>query len=277
MAYAYSPAGSGSFNSAVEIDGRTPETSPQVVIDSSGSAWVSWSDSYGYGPTPGDQVARLSATQLASGANASSQGDPVSVSTLGHTGAAGRVAMATSAGGGVVAAWAAPLPADPFSDDIEVAYVGPGQSTFGPAKPLPGSGGGASDPAVAMNDAGGAVVAWDKCPQQSATVLCNSQGHTAVEVESATASQLAGAGGPTFSAAQSLAPANQGGDLGVDSLDRYGEFASSVAVNDNEVAVAWEDADGSFVVDGAVEPLNDLGGGTPELGRTGRYSRGRQH
>ncbi len=264
VAYAYSPAGSGSFNSPVQIDGRTPEASPRVVFDSSGNAWVSWSDSYGYGPTPGDQVARLSATQLASGAQASSQGDPVSVSTLGGSGAVGRVAMATSAGGGVVAAWAAPVAGDPFSDDIEVAYAAPGQNAFGPAKPMPGSGGGASDPAVAMNDAGDAVVAWDKCPQESATDLCIIQGRTTVEVDSATASQLGGAQGPTFSAAESLAPAGQGGDLGVDSLDRSGEFAPAVAVNDNEVAVAWEDEDGSFVIDGAVEPLNGLVSDTPK-------------
>lgn len=256
VAYAYSPAGSGRFGPAVKIDGRTPEGRPRVVLDSSGNAWVTWSDGYGYPGTAG-QVARLSAAQLASGASDSSSSDPVAVGVLGgDAGSLGRAVLATSSSGGVIAAWVAPAAGNPFSDQIDAAYAAPGQTSFGPARALPGSNGGSLSPSVAMNSSGGAVVAWAECQQSDDRPFCDDP--RAVEVASASAAQLAASGGPTFTAAQSLAPSSQGGDLGKDNGAANGEFAPSVAVNDDEVVVTWEDFTTSFVVDGAVEPLADL-------------------
>jgi hypothetical protein len=271
VAYAYSPAGSGRFNSPVKIGSLTPEANPQVVMDSSGNAWVTWSDAYGYDPTSADQYAHLSAGQLGSGANSASAADPVAVRTLGqYSGFTGRAVLATSAGGGVVAAWAAPTAHAPYADEIDVAYAAPGQTTFGPATPLPDSYAGfAASPAVAMNSSGGAVVAWDECDQPSGMPFCADSGDRAVEVASASANQLAASGGPKFNTLQSLSPSSQGGDLGHDSLDGNGEFAPAVAASDNEVAVAWEDRATSFAVDGATEPLADLDSDTPNWSELG--------
>lgn len=266
VAYAYSAAGSDTFNATVEIDGLAGEQNPQVVIDSSDDAWVTW---YTGGSVDTYRYAELTAGQLAGGANSSSS-PSVSVKTLGaggDTSFRGRAVLAADpAGGGVVAAWTAFPAAERLasaSRQIDVAYAAPGAETFGPVTALPDPSGDSNSPAVAVNSSGEAVVAWDGCSQPDGSRFCDGSGR-AIEVASAGPTQLSMSNGPTFSPAQSLAPAGQGGDIGADGLDQDGEFNPAVAVNGSQVAVAWSDSQpSSAVVDGAIEPLSDLDDDTP--------------
>ncbi|MDE3131105.1 MAG: PKD domain-containing protein [Acidobacteriota bacterium] len=112
------------------------------------------------------------------------------------------------------------------------------------------------DPSVALNDAGEAVLAWTECGNRLPT-LCGPGAGASVELATASADQLANPVGVAFAAAQPVPVGATGA-----------QYRPRVALNDAEVALAWDELpqsgrDSSLNADAAAEPLSSLNAGTP--------------
>ena len=249
--YGYQAAGSSTFVTGQIADGTSPQAPgyrPQVVMDSGGNAWVVWSGGPGFGDFSRDVYgAYLSASTLAAG------GVPSWSDRLAS--ASGSVSLATSpSGSGVIAAF--PSPRD---DKILTFYAPAGSGSFSaPAHEVPNPGPGTmNDPVVALTNSGVAVLAWDECGSDD-DATCDPTTKATIDVASATAAQLEGAAGAAFTSPQTV-------PLGT----RSAQYRPHIAANDDEVALAWEDVTGTgrashASVDGATEPLADLGGGNED-------------
>lgn len=249
IAYAYSAAGSGSFVAGQVAGGSDPgDTGPQLVMDAGGNAWVVWS-----GGRPSEdsadrsvRAAYLSASALTAGAAPGWSGQLASSAGPDYS-----VSLSTNpSGSAVIAAFAAG-----DSPRIGIAYAQSGSGSFAtPTYTVPNPGPGAmEDPSVALNDAGEAVLAWTECTSRF-DPFCDLGAST--ELATATAGQLANPAGVAFTAPQTVPLGNTGA-----------QYHPRVALNGDEVALAWDDLtqsgrQSSFSVDGAAEPLTDLNAGT---------------
>ncbi len=191
VAYGYNAAGSTSFVNGQIPGSGNPEgaSSPQVVMDSGGNAWLLWTVAGGpFGLLHSVYGAYLPATTLAGG------GPPTWTGQLASpTGASHSVSLATNPSGSAVIA------AFPAADDdaIGIAYANSGSGSFStPVHEVPNPRSGRyGDPLVALNDAGEAVLAWDECSDAFGT-LCIPGAGAKLEVASATASELANPAAP---------------------------------------------------------------------------------
>ncbi len=249
IAEGYQTAGSSSF-----VDGQISSNpspgdvlSPHLVMDSGGNAWVVWS--VGYDPFTWLQSvdgAYLSRSALASGSGPGWRGQ-----LAGSTGGVSSASLATNpSGSAVIAAFTAHN-----GDSIGIAYARSGAGSFSTPDydvPNPGSGD-MQSPAVTLNDAGDAVLAWSQC---SAAPFCNPGSSAKLEVATATPTQLASPAGVAFTTPVSV-------PLGTTD----GQYHARVAANDSEVAIAWDDLtqthpQAQYSVDGATESLADLSAGS---------------
>ena len=249
--YAHNTAGSSSF-----VDGQIPgsgnpggASSPHVAMDSGANAWLLWTVASGpFGLLHSVYAAYLPAATLAGG------GAPTWTGRLeSPAGPSYSASLATNPSGSAVVA------ALPTADDsaIGIAYADSGSGSFStPIREVPNPGpGGMESPSVALDDAGDAVLAWDQCSAAFGT-LCVPGAGAKLELASASASELANRAATLFGGPQTVAlgtPASQ--------------YHPRVAVNDEEVAVAWNDLSQTrpstqFSADAAAEPLADLTGGT---------------
>jgi PKD repeat protein len=249
--YAHNAAGSTGFVDGQISGSGNPEgaSSPQVAMDSGGNAWLLWTVASGpFGLLHPVYAAYLPAATLAGGGPPTWTGRLESPAGPGYS-----ASLATNPSGSAIVA------VFPAADDsaIGIAYANSGSGSFSnPVREVTNPGpGGMQSPSIALNDAGDAVLAWDECSAAFGT-LCVPGAGARLELASATASELANRATTVFGSPQTVAlgtPASQ--------------YHPRVAVNDDEVAVAWNDLGQThpstqFSADAAAEPLADLSGGT---------------
>ncbi len=244
--YGYRAANSGAFVTgqiASHHGSGAPGNDPRVAMDAGGNAWVVWTRWPG---DDGDTVAvfgaYLPASALAAGAGPTWNAELASAS-----GPSRSVSLATNPNGsGIVAAFTTP-----GNTAIRTVYAQAGSGSFGTSHAVPNPGPGSMNhPVIALSNSGVAVLGWDECGHD-ADASCDPSANTHIEIAGATTAQLGSSTGSVFTSPQSVA-------LGTPTAQQ----GPTLAVNNNELALAWNDlaqpAHPLARVDGATEPLADL-------------------